>query len=198
MFALAALVTHAQLLENVSGCWIMFEMRRKNAVQSKLLKSITQYCPRRLCRIPQPPIGNSQPVAKFGMLMLLVEAQANPANLPFVRAASDSQPQLPWLLHQFEERTCIFFGVRMRDAQRRGGDFPRSNQRQEFCSIRVLVRTNPQPLGFECRSMFHIQSARASAMPPSAPAKQSRLLAKMLTSIRSHWPCSKKDMLSNA
>src|SRR5437660_10407348 len=198
MFALAAFVPHSQLLQNVSGCRIVLKVRRKNPVQPEILKSVTNYFARSLSRVALSPEGNSQPVAQLGMLMLQLKAQANPADLSPICPERDGQPQLVRLFRKFEKSPRVLFCVRMRNAQRRGCDLARADQRQQFRNIFLAVRTNPQPLGFERRRASHVQSARASAIPAKAPARQSRLLPTTFASISPHWPCSKNDMLSNA
>ena len=86
----------------------------------------------------------------------------------------------------------------MSDAQSGRGDFARADQRQQFGDVCLGIRTQPESRRFERRVGTHDQSARATAIPASAPPRHSRLFAKILASINPHWPCSKNDMVSNA
>ena len=96
----------------------------------------------------------------------------------------------------------VLFGVGMRNAQRGGGDLPRANEWDQFRDVGLGVGTQLEPhrleRGRHVHMNDHVQSARASAIPASAPPRHSRLLLKRLASISPHWPCSKNAMVSNA
>src|SRR5579859_8141876 len=97
VLALAAFVAHPKLHQNPPGNPVVFEMRGKDAVQAKILKSVAQHFSRSLCRIALSPVRHTEPVAEFAVLMLVVDAQPNAANLPPVSAEGDRQPDFAGL-----------------------------------------------------------------------------------------------------
>src|SRR5579871_2510625 len=173
-------------------------MRGKDAMQSKILKSVTDHFLCGLRRVTQAPVLHAQPITEFGVPMLRFQAQADAANLPPVVTECDSQPDLVRFVGESKECPCVLLGVRMRNAQRGRGYLAASDQRQQLSYIRLVVWTQPEPRGLKRRFGVHCHKARATAIPASAAPRQSRLLLKILTSIRPHWPPSKNDMVSKA
>src|SRR4029077_19517959 len=94
MFALAAFVAHPKLHQNPARAWVLFEMRGEDAVQPKVCESVPQHFLPRLCRIALSPVREAKPVTKFGVVMLVVDAQPDAANLPPVGTQGNRQPDL--------------------------------------------------------------------------------------------------------
>src|SRR5271165_278288 len=198
VFALATFVTHAELDKNPSRSGVVLEMRREDAVQLQVFKSVAQHLASCFGRVALSPIRHAQPVAEFGVLVLGIDAQPDAADLAAVTAQRGRQPELARLLCEGKKVPSILLGVGMCNAQSGGRNFPRPNQRQQFGDIGLGVRAQLQPRSFEGWRRDRGHSARASAMPASAPPRHSRLLLRTLVSISPHWPCSKYDMVSNA
>src|ERR1700733_13363250 len=100
IFVLPDFVAHAQLHQNAAGRWIVPEVRGEDAMQTKVNESVAQHFPRSLGRISLSPIGHAQPVAKFGMLVWVLDAEAYPANLTAITAQGGRQPDLAGLLRE--------------------------------------------------------------------------------------------------
>src|SRR5690348_6235987 len=84
MLALASFVTHAQFFQNVARRRVVSEVRGKNPMQLEIFKPVAEQLLRRLGRVTLPPVEHSQPVAKLGMLMLLLNAQTDSSDLPSI------------------------------------------------------------------------------------------------------------------
>src|ERR1700683_3809011 len=155
MFALAAFVAHAQLHQNAAGRWIVPEVRGEDAMQTKVNESVAQHFTRSLSRVSLAPIGHAQPVAKFGVLVWVLDAEAYAANLTAITAQGGRQPDLAGLLREGEECPCVLLGVWMRKATRSRRHLPRTDQGHQFSDVGLTVRAQFQPRGFERRKRGH-------------------------------------------
>src|SRR5579864_5771759 len=110
--------------------------------------------------------------------MIWCKPQADSSAQKTAIAQSDGEPHLV-VAASGEEVACFRLGVRVRNAQRGSSDVTRSDERHQLRDVVFGEWTQFQPLGFESRMLVHVQRARASAMPASAPPRHRRLLLKM-------------------
>src|SRR5437660_25720 len=103
--------------------------------------------------------------------MVLLDAKADASDLAGVAAHRDGQPEFVAIFRELEKSFCVLFGVRVRDAQSGRGDFARADQRQQFGDVCLGVRTKTEAWRFEGWVGTHHQSARATAIPASAPPR---------------------------
>src|SRR5579864_7283333 len=111
--------------------------------------------------------------------MICCKPQADSSAQTTAIAKSDGEPHLVVVAASGEEVACFRLGVRVRNAQRGSSDVTRSDERHQLRDVVFGEWTQFQPLGFESRRLVHVQRARASAMPASAPPRHRRLLLKM-------------------
>jgi hypothetical protein len=74
MRPLAAFVSHADLLQDARRCCILPDAGRIDTSQLQRFEAVVQCRARCFGRITTSPKGNSNPVAEFGVLMILVDA----------------------------------------------------------------------------------------------------------------------------
>src|SRR5579859_5751162 len=120
-------------------------MRGEDAVQSQVFKSVAQDFPPSLRCVSVPPVGNTEPIAKFGVLMIWCKPQADSSAQKTAIAQSDGEPHLV-VAASGEEVACFRLGVRVRNAQRGSSDVTRSDERHQLRDVVFGEWTQFQPL----------------------------------------------------
>jgi hypothetical protein len=121
----------------------VLKMRGEDTMQLEIFEALAQHLSRRFGRIAFSPIRRSEPVAKLGVLVLLVDTQANATDLASIIAESNRQPDPGGILEKDEKVSGVLLGIGMRDAEGCGCHFARADQRHQFRYVAFAIGTQP-------------------------------------------------------
>src|SRR5437667_10758963 len=95
-------------------------MRRIDAIEPELLKSISHHSTRRFCGVSVTPEGYADPVTQFGAPVLVVRIKSDSTAQATTAAQPNCQAQFILFRRTGQKLTSILLFVWMRDAK--GGD----------------------------------------------------------------------------
>lgn len=130
VLAQGAFVAHAEFGENPGGGGIVGHAGGGDAVQLQGFESVANHGLGSLGGIAVSPVGNADPVAEFGMVVLGFDPEADAAAEHAVSAqrdgAADFVVGLVKCVGFGDEIFRVFFGIGMRDAQGHGRHIARA------------------------------------------------------------------------